>query len=200
MIIENGFTSDLRIFLTRDEYIINAWRIGYNSQNRVITNNTSFVKADTSTLTNNIESNSIVSQQWFYTTFPDQKKMANHTFTISTYSDNTLSKKIGEITFSANLLDYGEQGIILEGIITDGGFEPSYPLSNPSRPLSKPSRPFLDYEDQYIITEGRGLEQYINIQMFSVQSAYGIYDKIHKVILENILFLGSSIFNFVKKY
>ena len=92
--------------------------------------------------------------------------MANHTFTISTYSDNTLSEKIGEITFSANLLDYGEQGIILEGIITEGG----------------------------------GLEQYINIQMFHVQSTYGIYDKIHKVILENILFFETSLFNFVTKY
>jgi hypothetical protein len=128
---------------------------------RVVNDNTSFVKADTYLNKNMVQGNSIISQNWFYTTFPDQTKMAKHTYTISTYSDNTLSNKIGEITFGTNLMDHGEKGIILTG---------------------------------------EGFNQSINVQTLFVQSAYGIYDKIHKVLLYNIVFASINEFIFVKKY
>ena len=85
--------------------------------------------------------------------------MAKHT--LPTYSDDNLSNKIGEITFSANLVDYGEQGVITE-------------------------------KDQ--------VENSFNVNNLFVQSAYGIYDKIHKVILANFNLYGFSQFIFVKKY
>jgi hypothetical protein len=162
MIISDNFMT-LRLFLTKGEYIVRSVGISNNMEARVITDNTSFVKANTYTNINNapIYENSIISQNWFYTTFPDEKKMAKHTYTISTYSDNTLSNKIGEITFGSNLLDHGEQGIILAG------------------------------ED---------FDQLLNVQTLFVQSAYGIYDKIHKVLLINALFFTTNEFLFVKKY
>ena len=162
MIITDNFM-DLRFFLTKGEYVVRNLVIVNNMEARAITDNTSFVKADTYTNLNNapIYGNSVISQNWFYTTLPDEKKMAKHTYTISTYSDDTLSNKIGEITFGSNLLDHGEQGIILAG---------------------------------------EGFDQLLNVQTFFVQSAYGIYDKIHKVLLINVLFFAINEFLFVKKY
>ena len=160
MIIEGNYVN-FGLFLTRDEYVITKLVVKNNTEDRVITNNTSFVKADTYTQTVGGYRNSVISQQWFYTTFPDQTKMAKHTFTISTYSDNTLSNKIGEITFGANIMEHGNNGLIIDG---------------------------------------EGLGNLRNVQTLFVQSAYGIYDKIHKVLLLNVLYFNSNEFYFVKKY
>jgi hypothetical protein len=162
MIIEDT-SVNFRLFITNSEYVVPNLVILNNMIDRVITDNTSFVKADTYIQPNNVIGNSVISQQWFYTTFPDNKKMAKHTYTISTYRDNTLSNKIGEITFCANLLDRGENGVIIEG-------------------------------------EGEGFGELLNVQILFVQSADGIYDKIHKVLLLNFLLMGMNVFYFVKKY
>lgn len=154
-------------FLNGGEQFGNFY-VAYRLSQRVIQDKTSFVVAeygrgDSGNIfdTGIANGNSVVSQQWFYTTLPNGKKMANHTYTVSSYSDNTLSRKIGEITFGANLLDHGENGIILEG---------------------------------------EGFNEALNIQTFTVQSASGVYSKIHKVILANYVILDYNQFVFVKYY
>jgi hypothetical protein len=157
-----------RLFLARGEYLVLNQTIVYNKAERIITNERqSFVKDikfDTFLTNNQVQGNSIISQEWFYTTFPDQRKMAKHTFTLSTYSDNTFSKKIGEITFSSNLFDYGTDGNIVANQSTD------IPFGG------------------------------VDISTLFVQSAYGIYDKIHKIVMVNFDFFGAYIIYFVKKY
>lgn len=156
------------IFLNGGEQFINFYTTCLLSE-RVVQNNTSFVLAEYSRIDGNNNpfnpvlnnGNSVVSQQWFYTTLPNGKKMANHSYTISTYSDTTFSRKIGEITFGANLLDHGENGIILEG---------------------------------------EGFNEALNGQLFSVQSANGVYSNIHKVFLINFVLFGINLFQFVKYY
>lgn len=163
MIINDTYVplSIQRLLLLKGEYIDNSLRVFSFAYMRILNNNTSVVNASAYFPVNNMIKRSVISQEWFYTTLPDQQKMAKHTFTISTYSDDTLSNKIGEITFSANLSDYGEQGVI---------------------------------------TEKDEVENSFNVNIFFVQSAYGIYDKIHKVILANFNLYGFSQFIFVKKY
>jgi hypothetical protein len=133
---------------------------------RIIQDKTSFVEADyrrvdDSTSNPQFNANTVVSQNWFYGTLASGKKVANHTYTISSYSDNTLLRKIGEITFGANLSDHGQNGIILEG---------------------------------------EGFEEALNAQTFAVQSANGIYSKIHKVLLVNFVLFDINQFVFVKYY
>ena len=154
-------------FLNGGEQFANLYVANRLSQ-RVIQDKTSFVLAeygrpDNTNLfeTGIVNENSVVSQQWFYSTLPNGKKMANHTYTVSTYGDNTFSRKIGEITFGANLLDRGENGVILEG---------------------------------------EGFNEVLNAQTFVVQSASGIYTKIHKVILINFILFDYNIFQFIKYY
>ena len=82
--------------------------------NRVVSENTSFGNGVNANA-NGLRQHTVISHNWFNTTLPNNVKMAKHTYTIATYTDETALNKIGEITFGAILRDHGQDGIILEG-------------------------------------------------------------------------------------